>query len=298
MRLCRSQASAEIHRQNEEFANWILQVGEGSIPGVSITEEREPCWIEIKDDYLINDDGNGSQNLINFVYPNLPSMYTNWEYLKERGILAPTNDDVDGLNSKILSMLPGDVQSYYSCDTLGHIGDGGFFEGMEPTELLNSLNMSGLPNHCLDLKVGAPVILLRNMNQSIGLCNGTRLIIKKLGYRVIEAQVITGPRSGDSVLIPRIDLLPSEKKIDVQLKRRQFPLKLAFSMTINKSQGQTLNTVGIFLPRPVFTHGQLYVAISRVTSPSRLKILMKNKKDVPKNLTKNVVYREVLSNVC
>ncbi|KAL2924247.1 L-fucose isomerase [Bienertia sinuspersici] len=127
MRLCRSQASSEIHRQNEEFADWILIVGEGSIPGVSITEEGEPCWIEIKDDYLISDDGNGLQNLINFVYLDLPSRYTNWEYLKERGILAPTNDDVDGLNSKILSMLPGDVQSYYSCDTLGRTGDGGFF---------------------------------------------------------------------------------------------------------------------------------------------------------------------------
>ncbi|KAL2898409.1 ATP-dependent DNA helicase PIF1 [Bienertia sinuspersici] len=163
MRLCQSQASAKIHRQNEEFADWILKVGEGNILGVSTTEEGEPCWIEILNDYLISDDANGLQNLINFVYPDLPSRYTNWEYLKERGILAPTNDDVDGLNSTILSMLPGDVQSYYSSDTLVRTRDGGFLEGMEPTEL-NSLNMSGLPNHRFDLKVGAQVILLRNMN--------------------------------------------------------------------------------------------------------------------------------------
>ncbi|KAL2926083.1 N-acetylmannosamine kinase, partial [Bienertia sinuspersici] len=141
----------------------------GNIPGVSITKEGEPCWIVIQNDYLISDDGNGIQNLINFVYSDLPSRYTNWEYLKERGILALTNDDVDGLNSIILSMLPGYVQSYYSSNTLARKGDGGFLEGMESIELLNSLNMSGLPNHCLDLKVGAPVVLLCNMNQSIGL---------------------------------------------------------------------------------------------------------------------------------
>ncbi|KAL2939744.1 ATP synthase subunit a chloroplastic [Bienertia sinuspersici] len=140
------------------------KIGEGNIPGVSITKEGELCWIKIQNDYLISDDGNGLQNLMNFVYLDLPSRYTNWEYLKERGILAPTNDDVDGLNSTILLMLPGDVQSYYSSNTLVRTGDDGFLEGMEPTELLNSLNMYGLPNHRLDLKVGAPVILLRNMN--------------------------------------------------------------------------------------------------------------------------------------
>jgi len=107
---------------------------------------------------------------------------------------------------------------------------------MEPPELLHSLKISGLLNHCLDLKVGAPVILLRNLNQSIGLCNGTRLIISKLGDRVIEANVISGSKVGETALIPRIDLTPSNL-LDLQLKRRQFPLKLAFAMTINKSQG-------------------------------------------------------------
>jgi hypothetical protein len=130
------------------------------------------------------------------------------------------------------------------------------------------------------------------MNQSIGLCNGTRLIIKKLGHRVIEAQVITSPRATESILIPRIDLTPSNKKIDLRLKRRQFPLKLAFAMTINKSQGQTLNKVDIFLPRPVFSLGQLYVVLSRVTSPSGLKVLLQNKKYVSNSLTKNILYKK------
>ena len=190
-------------------------------------------------------------------------------------------------------MLPGDVKNYLSCDTLSNSNDCGPFSDMEPPELLHSLKISGLPNHCLELKVGAPVILLRNLNQSVGLCNGTRLIISKLGDKVIEAKVISGSKVGETVLIPRIDLTPSNLP-DLQLKRRQFPLKLAFAMTINKSQGQTFNRVGVYLPRPVFTHGQLYVALSRVSSPSGLKVLIRNKRGVPLNVTKNVVYMDVL----
>ncbi|XP_021719361.1 uncharacterized protein LOC110687038 [Chenopodium quinoa] len=214
MRLCRSEVPSDTLEQIREFANWITKVGEGDIAGVPITEEGEPNWIEMPHDFLITDDEHGLQNLINFDYPNLPSNYTDWEYLKDHGILAPTNNDVDELNSKILSMLPGNVQRYYSSDTLGHTGDGGFLDNMEPMELLNSLNLSRLPYHCLELKVGAPVILMQNMNQSIGLCNGARLIIKKLGYRVVEVLVIIGLRAIESVLIPRIDLTPSKKNED------------------------------------------------------------------------------------
>ncbi|KAL7218730.1 hypothetical protein ACSBR2_011913 [Camellia fascicularis] len=62
-------------------------------------------------------------------------------------------------------------------------------------------------------------------------------------------------------------------------------------MTINRSQGQTLKKVGVYLPNPVFFHGQLYVALSHVTTSSGLKILIVNKVDQPSNYTKNVVYR-------
>ena len=126
------------------------------------------------------------------IYPDFDTKYEDWSYLRERGTLAPTNDDFDEINTIMLSMLPGDVMSYLSCDSLSNANDCSPLSDMEPPELLHSLKISRLPNHCLNLKVGAPVILLRNLNQSIGLCNGTRLVVSKLGDRVIiGAKVIS-----------------------------------------------------------------------------------------------------------
>jgi len=118
------------------------------------------------------------QGLIVLVYPNFDTKYTAWLYLRERGILAPTNDDVDEMNSIMLSMITEDVETYMSCDIL-------FNSNNCPPELLHSLKILGLPNHYLKLKVGAPVILVKNLNQSIGLCNNTRLVGTKMEDRFV-----------------------------------------------------------------------------------------------------------------
>jgi len=98
--------------------------------------------------------------------PDFDTKYEDWSYLRERWILAPTNDvlaptndDVDEINKIMLSMLPGDGKSYLSCDSLSNTNDCGSFSDMEPAELLHSSNNSGLSNHCLDLKIGALFIL-------------------------------------------------------------------------------------------------------------------------------------------
>ena len=82
--------------------------------------------------------------------------------------------------------------------------------------------------------------------------------------KVIDAEIITGPHIGKRVFIPRITLSPSENSLPFTLKRLQFPIRVAFSMTINRAQGQTLNMMGLYLPQPIFLHGQLYVTLSRV----------------------------------
>ena len=141
--------------------------------------------------FLIQNDEDGQQNLIATIYPNFDPKYTDWFYLRERGILAPTNDDVDKINSIILSILHGDVKTYMTCDTLSNSNDCGPFNDIKPPELLYLLKISRLPNHSLDLKVGAPVILLKNLNQPIGLCNSTQLVVSKIEDRVAEAKVIS-----------------------------------------------------------------------------------------------------------
>jgi ATP-dependent DNA helicase PIF1 len=140
-------------------------------------------------------------------------------------------------------------------------------------------------------------MLLRNIDQSNGLCNGTRLQVKDLGKNIITATVITGKNSGDTIFIPRMDLVPTDSGFPFKFQRRQFPICLCFAMTINKSQGQSLSKVGLYLPRPVFTHGQLYVAISRVTTRKGLKMLILDEDGNHVSSTTNVVYPEVFHNL-
>ncbi|XP_076881576.1 uncharacterized protein LOC143529730 [Bidens hawaiensis] len=136
-----------------------------------------------------------------------------------------------------------------------------------------------------------------NINQKKGLCNGTRLQVVSLGKRVIEAKVVSGTNIEFRTLLSRISLTPSDKKLPFKLKRRQFPISVCFEMTINKSQGQSLSRVGLYLKDPVFTHGQLYVALSRVKTREGIKIVLLDKESKLISETKNVVYKEISENL-
>lgn len=180
---------------------------------------------------------------------------------------------------------------YHSIDTCEDdtIGATSLFNHVTP-EYMSAINPPGLPASILYLKVGAPIMLLCNLRPKKGLCNGTRLIITALKQHVIEAQILSGTFAGQKHYIPRIDLHSQTGDTFFTLRRRQFPIRLCFAITINKSQGQSLNTVGIDLSLPVFSHGQLYVALSRVTNVRRLFI-----HTTTGRVVSNIVYPQVLT---
>jgi hypothetical protein len=113
-----------------------------------------------------------------------------------------------------------------------------------------------------------------------------------LQLHVLECRILGGSDAGDRVFIPCITLQPSDALIPFVFKHHQFPVRLAFAMTVNKSQGQSLTCVGLDLRVPVFSHGQLYVALSRCTSQHNIKVLFAEAEKGTKTL--NVVYPEVL----
>ena len=102
---------------------------------------------------------------------------------------------------------------------------------------------------------------------------------------MIEATILTGCGKGETVFIPRIPIIPSN--IPFQFKRLQFPVRLSFAMSINKSQGQILKVAGLQLEEPCFSHGQLYVGTSRVGTKTNLYVY------ATQNKTKNIVYKEI-----
>ena len=135
-----------------------------------------------------------------------------------------------------------------------------------PSEFLNTLTPNGLPPHVLKLKVGCPIILLRNIDPANGLYDGTRLVVRGFQINTIDAKIVLGQYAGKRVFLPWIPLCSSDDEMfPFQFKRKQFPIRLTFAMTVNMSCGQTIPNVGVYLPNSVFSHGQLYVAMLRAT---------------------------------
>ena len=136
-------------------------------------------------------------------------------------------------------------------------------------------------------------MLLRNLQAgpNCSLRNGTRMIVRQLMERAVECEVAVGQNKGLRVFLPRIPHYDRSKDFPFTVVRRQFPLKLSYSVTISKGQGQENDRVGIYLPRSVFSHGMLYTALSRAKKEECVKVYIGSNKD---GFTDNIVYKELI----
>ncbi|CAN1789143.1 ATP-dependent DNA helicase PIF1 [Linum perenne] len=224
------------------FSEWVLAVGDGKIaPITQLIDHSEHDWISIPERFLIPKSSTPIIDIVNRVYPNLASNYQSVAYIRARAIVTPTNHVVSGINDYVLR---------------------------------NFLEMKESILAQLRLKPYAVVMLLRNLNPSAGLCNGTRILLTHLGEHTLRGLIIGG-----------------------SYERRQYPVRLCYAMTINKSQGQTLEQIGIYLPNPVFSHGQLYVALSRARSVEGIHVFLQNDVNKSQASTRNIVYQEIFEDL-
>ncbi|XP_015960692.1 uncharacterized protein LOC107484657 [Arachis duranensis] len=276
------------------FSDWILQIGEGRCG----TVVNDKLFVDISSDLIIPVLENLVEDIVNTIYPNLVQNFCDPSFFQDRAMLAPTIDNVEEINNYIVDLLPDEEKNYLSADSI--CGSDAYYDidvDWINVEFLNQIRCSGLPSHSFKLKIGVPIILLRNIDPTGGLCNGTRVVVRDLGTNVIGADIISGSNVGDKVFITRMNMIPSDMVIPFKFQHRQFPVSLSFTMTINKSQGQTLSTVGLFLRRPVFCHGQLYVALFRVRNRNGLKILLCDEGLIDPTRTENVVFKEVFDKI-
>ncbi|XP_074324030.1 uncharacterized protein LOC141660953 [Apium graveolens] len=151
--------------------------------------------------------------------------FSKWQlYIGDGKVECIDTQRADVETEFILERVSGNVHTYLSQDSVEDRGvDDNDFDSSFPIEYLNSINMPCMPKHELKVKVGVAVMLMRNLNQILGLCNGTRMIVTGCKKNSLECQILCGSQVG-------------------------------FAMTVNKSQGQSWDIVGLYLLQPVFSH--------------------------------------------
>ncbi|KAI5711550.1 hypothetical protein M8J75_001284 [Diaphorina citri] len=248
----------------QEYEQWILDVGEGRA-NIPYTSD-----IDIPAHYIIPT----FKNLKEFVFQKFVDLEQ-----RVSVILTPTQAGADRINREILLMFKSKdpVIPYLSATSLVHTGRFGKRSQVEDSRYLESLSCETLPCHRLELKIGVPVLLMRDIDIQLGLCTGTRLIVVQLLKHSILCKIASGQFKDNLHYIPRIVFQVEQLGLSGTLRRVQYPLTLAFAVPISNIQAHTVDgRCGIYLDRAPFHHGMLYVAVSRVTNGKLLRICVED----------------------
>ena len=219
-------------------------------------------------------------------FPNIDDVHQ----CSQRAIITGTNRVVDALNKKILTMLHGEEFSLFSVTRL--CSDDTRMQNLMSTEFLNSLRSPGVPEHKLKLKLNCLCMVTRNISVQDRLMNNTKVIVREIGRHLVTVETLMERRQ---FVLPRIIFRFTLPRSGLMIERRQFPLRLCYAITVNKSQGQTLDRVCLDLREHPFAHGQLYVGASRVRNRSNILVLtLDDHLHHCCALTKNIVYQDLL----
>ncbi|XP_042051270.1 uncharacterized protein LOC121796497 [Salvia splendens] len=188
MRLLSVESSVEASKL-KEFSSWVASIGDGVVGGLNNGEVA----IDRPSDIVLSNAGDPLKTIVENIYPSYMDPEELSNCLHDRAILAPTLDVVDEVNQFMILMDKSQGRVYLSSDSISNSDSTSNCSAeIHYVEFLNNLKCSGTPNHEFMLKVGTLVMLLRNIDHSNGLCNGTRLIITHLGDYVLEARVLGG----------------------------------------------------------------------------------------------------------
>ena len=270
--------------EDPAFASFVDTIGDGGGPEISFQGLQH-----VK----------SRADLIQFIFPQ--NVICEPTLCLRRCILAPTNAQVDVYNSSILNLLPSDPRLFCAADSLEeHTNISNDSESdvlPAPDAVLDYVSKvrpNGMPDHTLLIKLGGVYRLLRNFSVDRGLVKNTRVVVTGIGQKLITVHLLKLANGVsfthyEDIFLPRItfkETLPSGHT----LLRKQFPLAPAYASTFHSCQGLTLDRVGIDLIRPVFTHGQLYTALSRVRNRNHMAVLLPENQQT----TTNITYQEIL----
>ena len=285
MRLEALRSDPSADKASLSYPGFLLELGEGRIKEDSSHSICLPDHIQTT---------KSTEELIDSVFSDVSNQYQNEEWINSRAILAATNKATRAINEEIGDRIPGISKVLRSADsvTAEDPEEQIQLDLRYPQELLNSLDTgSSMPDHEIRIKKGFVVMLLRNIRPKKGHVNGARYIVSNFTDSLLFLKSISGSHQGEYFILPRMNCLPGMEDFPIPgFKRCQFPVRVCFAMTINKAQGQSISgKLGLDLSYPCFSHGQLYVAMSRTTHPKNLFVLSSESN----RMTKNIVYHEV-----